>query len=692
MGLYAMRAFSDVPMAALDLAAGVILDVLVIGGLFARMRARAILKNAFAAGVESPVMRGFAWVLLIEVCVVAFVAVVLRIGDTVTCYFALSHVTEAIWHHISPGSLGYVSDPRVVAVLAAMAAAAAILVWLSRGPKTKEQPSADYRGPFWQVIAVAAVCWLVPALWPFVQPQHPHHWAIVPEINALYTLAGSLADDGKPADPASVTIPKLSEEDVAVMRRAGIIAPNAKPNGPWPVRRTGFGAVDALPRRATATVANLAPIAEAAGRNTGKRPPNVLLIHVESLNVGFTGLHAASKNAGVMPRLERSAESMTHVRGFHNIASPTANGLIASMCSTVPAAAVQDIDVGGTVDGGAAYRCIADVLRDAGYATYFARGASKVYMGAEAILRGHGFDAVTGREDLKHLFPNRPTNSWGYFDRTLADFMLTEFDRLRDVQKPWFYALLTVDSHLPGFVDPACEPPAEIAGERVLSGFYCTDLAVDRILAGLRAKGLWDSTLVVITGDHAQLPTRKIQRLIGNDALFGAFAQMPLLIHDPLHALPATVDVLSSQLDLAPTMLHLLGLDTAKLDNSFLGYSVFGDRRRFAFLVGRTGRRSAYVQSAKSRRTIPLGTLPQLCEDKARLLSDGSFPLDACQLERWYAWLDAIWAGHRLYPADRYTGGTGTDAQLLRLKWLRYDQKEERQRRKNGVTERKQQH
>jgi len=214
--------------------------------------------------------------------------------------------------------------------------------------------------------------------------------------------------------------------------------------------------------------------------------------------------------------------------------------------------------------------------------------------------------------------------------------------------------------------------------------YYCTDRQLARLFDTLDALKLWDNTLVVLTGDHAQLPTNQVKQLIGEPALFGTFAPMPLLIHDPLHTLPSRVAVLSGQLDLAPTVLHLLGVPA--LEHSFLGYSIFGERRRHPFLFGRVGNRSAYVETATSRRELTLAAVDRACELSRPLLADGSAPISACDLSHFFGWLDSLWRGHRLFPRERYTGGDGVNSALLRLKWLRYDAKEARHRRR-GIGE-----
>lgn len=667
LGLLAMRAFSELEFEPVDFAIGAGSDVLLVASVFVLMTA-----------AHRAVSQGGRRALLVTTVLLAIAMALLRVADSIVCYFALSHATATVWHHISPGSLGYVTDPRVASVLVAIVCLGGALAWTAHRAARHFVPAPAKALP---LVLLAIALWLPAIMAPALQRQHPQHWAVVPEVNAVVQLARSRGSH-RLVDPATVVVPHFDAPTLTALRAAGLIAANQDPNGPWPLLREGIGAHDDLPATADAAISSLATTGSA------KPHPHVILVLVESLNAGFTGLHPSSRHADLMPNLTRLSRDMTVVRGFNNATSPTAGGLLASLCATIPSSAVQDIEVGGSVDRGAAFRCLADVLGEHGYSSHFARGASKVYMACEATLRGHGFDRVIGREDLQHLYPDRPTNSWGYHDQTLVDFLLDDIGRLRGQGKPFFYATLTVNSHLPGFPEPDCPVPDRLHAEPILAGYFCADRALGRLLDGLKKMGAWRDTVIVVTGDHAQLPTSEVKALIGVDELFGTFAPMPLLLHDPLHRLPRTVDVLASQIDLAPTLVHLLGARASELPHSFLGYSIFGERRRHPLIVGRTGQRSGHIQSGTARNTFPIGGLASMCERGTALLADGSSPVSACQLDAWFHWLDAVWRGHRLFPADRYRPATRQAGDLLRLKWLRYDAKEERERKRQGVSER----
>ncbi len=665
LGLRAMRAFDSVDFEPLAFSLGLIGDVAMIVAHFALV--------GLAAGIASQRPRRLA---LAATACIAVTMSLFRIADTVTCYFGLSHMSEGFWFQIGPGALGHMVTPPFLAAVAVVVAQG---VFLQVAALRHRAGVARRLGAGWsalpgrRTLAALVVLVLVPTLgWPIAIRQHPQHWALIPEVNIALVWARSSVSAEERADRRNAPVAPLTPAAVAALKGAGLIDPAADAGAEYPLIRTTLGRRDKLETAPEAAKAGIVELLHVP-TNPGARPPNVILILMESFSAGFYG-PMNPRYRGLMPNLEGLAGETTLVHGFHNVTSPTAAGLVASLCAALPSSSIQDLDVGKSVDDLAAYRCLADVLREHGYTSHFARGASKVYGACEATLRGHGFDGVYGREDISARYAERPQNSWGFYDDTLAAFLIEEIDALAKQDQPFFFATLTVDTHIPGFPTPGCSAPERFGDSRILDGFFCSDRAIGSLIAHLKETGLWQRSLVLITGDHAILPTEAVHALLPEDAFFGTFAPMPLIIHDPLHRLPAEVHVQSGQLDLVPTILTLLG--APDMDHTFMGWPIFGERRDHPLIVGRSGRRLALVATAAGRREMPLGVLGDWCEADRPLLEGQELPLGACELDAWFTWLDGLWRSHRLYPDDRYHGGDGANASALLMKWHRYDAKE----------------
>ena len=118
----------------------------------------------------------------------------------------------------------------------------------------------------------------------------------------------------------------------------------------------------------------------------------------------------------------------------------------------------------------------------------------------------------------------------------------------------------------PGFYPPYASRLARIDA--------CFGAFVDE----LKAQGLYDDSVIVLTADHGDL--------LGEEGLWGhaynlnpEVIRIPLLIHRPARLSDQFVDTraLAFSTDLAPTLFHILGYSTATLGPGF-GQSLYGTR------------------------------------------------------------------------------------------------------------------
>lgn len=102
-------------------------------------------------------------------------------------------------------------------------------------------------------------------------------------------------------------------------------------------------------------------------------------------------------------------------------------------------------------------------------------------------------------------------------------------------------------------------------GVRLLRATYYgliqhADAELGRVFAALKASGAWDETLIVLTSDHGdQLGDHWIW---GKDGWFDAAFHVPLIIKAPSVGGGRVVDAFTESVDLMPTILDYLGLET----------------------------------------------------------------------------------------------------------------------------------
>ena len=237
--------------------------------------------------------------------------------------------------------------------------------------------------------------------------------------------------------------------------------------------------------------------------------------------------------------------------------------------------------------------------------------------------------------------------------------------------------MLTLDAHAPGMAGPECQLPARAAGDavqdvsdtgaarRLLASYHCADRAIGRLgrflLDGPRA----DQTVWLLTADHAAFPDAVPEIYDVDPSQQLASTNVPFLLHDPLHRLPARVPTLSGTRDVAPTLLHVLGV--TDVANSMGGESIFGKRPKHPLLLGRVGSRLVLARTPEASVELPVGEVREDCARHVVFLHTNKGDFTACDAIAWLDWRDALWSAGRLFPGYLYRGADGIDrAELAR--------------------------
>ncbi|MBI2379174.1 MAG: sulfatase-like hydrolase/transferase [Gammaproteobacteria bacterium] len=141
----------------------------------------------------------------------------------------------------------------------------------------------------------------------------------------------------------------------------------------------------------------------------------------------------------------------------------------------------------------------------------------------------------------------------------------------------------------------------ELIRARYINAVHHLDQQLGRVFEGLEARGLLDSTIVLVTGDHGEEFLEKGHW--GHNSQFtNEQTRVPLVLHVPGQA-PAVIDSLSSHLDIAATLMPLLGVQSPAEDYS-LGQSLLtGPERTHTVLAD--WNRIAY-QDARYKLVFPL--------------------------------------------------------------------------------------
>lgn len=286
-----------------------------------------------------------------------------------------------------------------------------------------------------------------------------------------------------------------------------------------------------------------------------RRPKNIVLISVESLSAEFLGAHGSTK--GLTPNLDRLAAGGLMFNKVFATGTRTVRGLEALSIGTPPIPGQAVVRRPGNEH----LATIGEQLAHQGFTSLFLYGGYGYFDNMNAYFGANDYKVVD-RTDLpagEIVFEN----VWGVADESLFGGALRELDGAARDHKPIFAHVMTTSNHRP-FTYPGGRIDIPSPGGRDGAVKY-TDYAIGRFIEEARARPWFDDTLFVITADHCA-------SVAGKTRLPVAKYHIPLILYGPALLRPDVSTRMASQIDIPPTLLHVLGVGGRE---DFLGASLF---------------------------------------------------------------------------------------------------------------------
>jgi phosphoglycerol transferase MdoB-like AlkP superfamily enzyme len=184
---------------------------------------------------------------------------------------------------------------------------------------------------------------------------------------------------------------------------------------------------------------------------------------------------------------------------------------------------------------------------------------------------GNGFDVFLEERDFENVAFR---GAWGVSDEDVFRRALSELERRAETGRPVFAVILTVSLHSPwqfpsGRIEPLSQAVEVPKGyeHAELENFLYADWALGALVREARSKPFFDDTLFVFVGDHGvHLRGRELVPIDDN--------RVAALFFAPAHLAPRRIDRVTSQLDIAPTLMGMLG---GSYPSTFFGEDVLRD-------------------------------------------------------------------------------------------------------------------
>ncbi|NUC17282.1 LTA synthase family protein [Bacillus mycoides] len=239
------------------------------------------------------------------------------------------------------------------------------------------------------------------------------------------------------------------------------------------------------------------------------------------------------------------------------------------------------------------YTATPEILRQQGYFTTVFHANNATFWNRNIMYSALGYDRYYNELDYK-ITPETNLN-WGlkdieYFDQSV--------DILKTIDQPFYARFLTLTNHYPFTYDEDTKfiEPYN-SGNGVFDRYIVTarylDESIKNFIERLKAEGLYDDSIIVLYGDHygiSEKHNRAMAQFLEKDQIteFDTLnlQRTPLYIHVPGQKEGQIISKPTGQIDMKPTILNLLGVDTTN-DIRF-GHDMFSDEYT-GFVVFRDG-------------------------------------------------------------------------------------------------------
>jgi phosphoglycerol transferase MdoB-like AlkP superfamily enzyme len=319
-------------------------------------------------------------------------------------------------------------------------------------------------------------------------------------------------------------------------------------------------------RRAPATTKTRTPPA--------RRPPNVILLVLESVAARWTGVSGGHYDT--TPTLKSELAHSLEGGSFYAHVGRSSNALASMLLSVYPRLDFRDFTEEYPL---VARTSLASVFRDRGYRTSFITPSDMTWAGWRSFVQARGFGEVRDYHDLPC---EKTVTSWGVEDRCLVDGLIQFIDR--NAALPFFVMAWTQQTHHPYEPTPGVpmldllkepSPDAYDLG-RYLNVLHETDRQLARLFDAVRRAHLADDTLIVVLGDHGQAFGFPHDSYLQGRTVYEEDVHVPLMFWFPRrYRAPVQSSVVGGQVDLAPTIAELAGLPAAA---DWQGSSLFDSR------------------------------------------------------------------------------------------------------------------
>lgn len=293
-------------------------------------------------------------------------------------------------------------------------------------------------------------------------------------------------------------------------------------------------------------------------------PPHLIMITVESLSADFLG--GFGNRQQLTPNLDRLAQEGISFQNLYAVGTRTVRGLEALSLSIPPTPGQSIV----RRPGNEGLATLGEAFGRQGYHSHFLYGGYGYFDNMNYFFSHNGYDV----HDLSDVPREEQgfTNAWGMADEYTYGQALKIMDAAA-ARQPQFQMIMTTSNHRPySYPDGRIDLPSPGGREGAVK---YTDWAIGDFIAKAKTRPWFQDTIFVIVADHCASSAGKTSLPIER-------YHIPAIVYAPGRIAPQAVTQRMSQIDIAPTVLALVGLPA---EPRFFGRNILttapGEERAF---------------------------------------------------------------------------------------------------------------
>ncbi|MFD1864080.1 LTA synthase family protein [Planococcus chinensis] len=242
---------------------------------------------------------------------------------------------------------------------------------------------------------------------------------------------------------------------------------------------------------------------------------------------------------------------------------------------------------------GNTFNSMAERLGENGYYTAVQHANTKSFWNRDMMYQSFNIEKFHDIES--YTIGEGEAVNWGMKD---IPFMEQSVDQMAEMPQPFYSRLLTLTNHHPFYLDEEDKLIEEFDSDSgTLNRYFQTarylDESVEALFEDLKEQGLYENSVIVMYGDHygiSENHNEAMAQYLGKEVTPYESAQLqkvPFFVHIPGSGKGYVEEEIGGQIDMRPTIMHLMGIETEK-DLQF-GGDLFSDEHE-EFVIFRDGR------------------------------------------------------------------------------------------------------